>query len=120
LAQMSCLPSSQVRFFFFSCAALAPARSLFGPLHENRKAKPAAGSGGDVDAMAQNSGRLAHNEESDADALASRCFGAAFILQVAGCSRNPLKLQIPVRSAPAIVSFIACIVSTLETAFTLL
>jgi hypothetical protein len=32
---------------------LAPS---FGPLHENRKAKPAGGSGGDVDAMAQNSG----------------------------------------------------------------
>jgi hypothetical protein len=36
---------------------------------ENGKARPAAGSRGDVDAVAQNSDRLAHDEEPDAQAV---------------------------------------------------
>ena len=51
---------------------------------ENGKARPAAGSGGDVDAVAQNSDRLAHDEEPDAQAVASRDIKAGESLEDLG------------------------------------
>jgi hypothetical protein len=44
----------------------------FGPARENGKAGPATGSGSDVDAVSQDSDRLAHDEEADAETIASR------------------------------------------------
>jgi hypothetical protein len=44
----------------------------FGPARENGKAWPATGSGSDVDAVSQNSDRLAHDEEANAQTIASR------------------------------------------------
>ena len=44
----------------------------FGPARENGKAGPATGSGSDVDAVSQNSDSLAHDEEADAQTVASR------------------------------------------------
>jgi len=46
--------------------------TLFGSARENGKAGPATGSGSDVDAVSQNSDSLAHDEEADAQAVASR------------------------------------------------
>ena len=43
----------------------------FGPARENGKAGPATGSGSDVDAVSQDSDRLAHDEEADAETIAS-------------------------------------------------
>ncbi len=53
-----------------SCVARPPSLPLRLACHENGKAGPAAGNGGDVDAVAQNSERLAHDEGSDAQAVA--------------------------------------------------
>src|SRR5580704_5376537 len=63
---------SWLRSLFFPCAMLAFVRFPFVPRTrgENGKARPAAGSGGDVDAVTQNSNRLAHDEESDTQAVA--------------------------------------------------
>ena len=44
----------------------------FGSARENGKAGPATGSGSDVDAVSQNSDSLAHDEEADAQTVASR------------------------------------------------
>jgi len=44
----------------------------FGPTRENGKAGPATGSGSDVDAVSQDSDRLAHDEEADSETVASR------------------------------------------------
>ena len=43
-----------------------------GRARENGKAGPATGSGSDVDAMSENSDRLAHDEEANAQTIASR------------------------------------------------
>jgi hypothetical protein len=49
-------------------------RSLALPVacDENGKARPAAGSGGDVDAVTQDAERLTNDEETDAQAIALR------------------------------------------------
>src|ERR1700757_2018052 len=52
------------------CAVSGFVLSLLGSFDENGKARPATGTGGDVDAMPQNSERLLHDEETDAEALA--------------------------------------------------
>jgi hypothetical protein len=52
------------------CAVSGFVLSLLGSFDENGKARPATGTGGDVDAMPQNSERLPHDEETDAEALA--------------------------------------------------
>jgi hypothetical protein len=44
----------------------------FGSARETGKAGPATGSGSDVDAVSQNSDSLAHDEEADAQTIASR------------------------------------------------
>jgi hypothetical protein len=44
----------------------------FGPGRKNGKAGPATGSGSHIDAVSQNSDRLAHDEEADAQTVASR------------------------------------------------
>src|ERR1700726_921022 len=56
-----------VALLFSPCPVLLPLRPA---RDENGKAGPAAGSRGDVDAVAQNSERLAHYEEADAQAVA--------------------------------------------------
>jgi hypothetical protein len=43
----------------------------FGPARENGKAGPATGSRSDVDAVSQDSDRLANDEEADAQTIAS-------------------------------------------------
>jgi hypothetical protein len=46
--------------------------SLTGSVRENGKAGPAIGSGSDVDAVSQNSDRLADDEEADAQTIVAR------------------------------------------------
>jgi len=55
---------------FSPCEVSDLVRSLFGLRNENGKARSAARSGGNIDAMTQYSKRLAHDEETDAQTVA--------------------------------------------------
>jgi hypothetical protein len=57
-----------IALFFSPCAVLLPLRPA---RDKNGKAGPAAGSRDDVNAVAQNSERVAHDEETDAQTVAS-------------------------------------------------
>jgi hypothetical protein len=59
-----------IAFPFFPCAVSRFVRGPFGSRDENGKARPAAGSGGNLDAMPQNPERLSDDEETDAETVA--------------------------------------------------
>jgi hypothetical protein len=58
-------------FLFLRSARPRSVSASFRARDENGKARPAAGNGGNVDAVAQNSERLAHDEEPDAQTVTS-------------------------------------------------
>ena len=72
-----CQDTFLVAFLFSRCALLSMcgvgSRSLALRVacDENGKARPAAGSGGDVDAVTQDAERLTNDEETDAQTVAS-------------------------------------------------